>query len=122
MATQGLVSVTRNGKVVAKAVAGCDGYNANKLAQAIQANGYFDAEIIAGVAKDVGFGCDDCLVVMDSQGSIIAGDEPGPLYRQQFSDPLFNPRWECGICAHTEVVELEPTPTDTALDGAERGR
>jgi hypothetical protein len=30
----------------------------------------------------------------------------GGLYREKFSDPLFNPRWAEGTAAHTEVVRL----------------
>ncbi len=35
MATQGIVSIRRNGKMIAKVVAGCDGMNAQKMAEVV---------------------------------------------------------------------------------------
>lgn len=114
--TNGVVSIVNGGKVVLKIVCGCDGYNAAKLADALrdwigdwQGDGCpIDLEDARGVAREVGFGCDDCLVLMNENEFRFDGDddEIGPLYREKFADPRFNPRWELGVCGHVELVEL----------------
>jgi len=96
--TQGIVSVFENNQVILKAVAGCDGYEAEKLARRIKAEGLRDAESVYKAAMEVGFGSEESLVVLDSERIYYPyGDnQVGPLYRQTFSNPKFNPRWQCG--------------------------
>lgn len=99
MATQGIVSVRENGQVVFKVIAGCDGYNAVKLARRIEEENLRDIDAIYSAALDVDFGESCCLVVMD-QVRARYDDEPDallPLYRKTFSNPRFNPRWESGL-------------------------
>lgn len=105
--TNGIVSITRNGKTVFKVVAGCDGYNAPKLAQAIRETGPSTLDQVYDLALDCDFGCKECLVVIGECGERYEGDEPlGPLYRSTFADPRFNPRWERGTAAYVEVIEI----------------
>ena len=109
MATQGLVSVVSGGQVQMKIVVGCSGFNASKLAAAIR-TWPIQATNVFALAKKKGFGCDDCRVVMYRDGDQVKqvpGDvEASELYFWTFDDPRFNPRWEIGICEHTEVVEV----------------
>lgn len=107
MATQGIVSVVRGGETVLKCVTGCDGYNAEKLADAIRARGMLTAAEAHALALEVGYGCDRCLVVQDVNGDVYHGDDDlEPRYRATFSDPRFNPRWESGTAHHTVIVDL----------------
>lgn len=107
MATQGLVSIVRDGKVQFKAVVGCDGMNAPELASLVRE---FPPETIADLYRlcsEAGFGCEDCLVLQSETGVVSeCRDDPGPLYREKFSDPRFNPRWKHGTADYVEVVEL----------------
>lgn len=101
--TNGIVSVLKNGEVALKVVAGCDGYNADALAGLLTPDTH--PEVAWRLALEAGFGCEDCLVVQHPGGDVYRGEgELNPLYRERFSDPRFNPRWECGLCGHVRVV------------------
>lgn len=107
MATQGIVSVTRDGRAIVKAVAGCNGMQAGKLVEAIKARRELvNAETVMLMAQRAFFGCPACLVVLDEQEALGAIDELPSLYRQTFDDPRFNPRWHRGTADYVEVVEI----------------
>ena len=110
MATQGIVSITHNGKVVMKFIVGCNGMNAASLVKVLKKDGkipksLWDAYILA---KRVGFGCPRCLVVMNKSRREFYGSEKrlDRLYRKTFNQPRFNPRWKHGIADHVKVIEL----------------
>ncbi len=110
MATQGLISITHANRVVFKIVAGCNGMKAAELAAAIKQTPPKTVAEIFELAGKAGFGCEDCLVVCDPQRPHMASgdshyDEYHRLYRETFEDPRFNPRWEHGTAAYTEVIE-----------------
>lgn len=103
--TNGVVSVVVNGKVAMKFVAGCDGYNAPKVAAHIRTMGrvpnLFEASSIAATYE---LGCKDCLVIQEPNEDHFY--EPlGERYRDTFGDPRANPRWE-HEADYTEVIEL----------------
>jgi hypothetical protein len=109
MSTQGLVSiVNERGETLIKIVAGCNGFNASKLAARIVEHGEVHAELICRWADEIGFGCRDCTVTQFAPGGSLTwfGDtEPGTrFYAEKFADPKFNPRWEQGTASH--YVEL----------------
>lgn len=106
--TQGIVSVVKNGEVILKIVAGSDGMNAGKLAPEIKKrNAVLSLEELHSLAIEVGFGCEKCLVVLGKESDFhMTEDDLPPLYRKTFSDPKFNPRWECGLADHVIVVKL----------------
>lgn len=114
MATQGIVSIIYNGKMLFKVVAGSDGYNAPKLVDWAKAyDGVMAAEVFYKAAIQVGFGHKTDLVVQASDGSLIFSDELsyedfGGLYRDysKFLDPRFNPRWEIGTADHVAIVVI----------------
>ena len=106
MATQGVVSLVRKGKVFFKVVAGCDGYNAERLADNLKAMKDHTVESIYEMAEACDFGSAECLVVMSETNHLFLGAELSPRYREKFNDPEFNPRWACGIAAYVEVVEI----------------
>jgi hypothetical protein len=107
MATQGIVSLVKNGAVALKCVAGCDGYNAPKVADWLRENPDADGRAVYRACIDVGFGCRDCLVVLTPNFHVAeCENDLSPLYRKTFLDPRFNPRWDCGLAAHVEVVSV----------------
>lgn len=108
MATQGVVSVVHQGRVVLKVIAGCDGYNAKKLSHAIRRLGRVPTLSEAyEMATNVGFGESGNLVVMDERRSKHnTGERLSRLYRRTFEQPLFNPRWKRGTADFVSVVKL----------------
>jgi hypothetical protein len=108
MATQGLVSVVKDGQVILKAVTGSDGFLATKLAKIMKENNYYDARRVYDAALAIGFGSERNLVVIDQQGAIFddGEDEVPPLYRETFNDPKFNPRWERGTVENDCLVVI----------------
>ena len=107
MATQGMVSVVKDRKVVLKAVCGCSGYNVDKVAQAIIEENIATIQALYDKAQQLRFGCESCRVVMDESEIVYTGGDVNPLYRDTFHAPLFNPRWNEGYCYNTLVVIKE---------------
>lgn len=108
MGTQGLVTITKNGAVLFKAIAGCNGFNADKLVEMIKATPPVADTQVWRMAHDCKFGCKDCLIVIGKESTL--GNDVSNIpqrYYTTFADPQFNPRWEQGTAAYTEVVELE---------------
>lgn len=65
MATQGIVSTKYPcGKTKIKVIAGCNGINAEALAEQIKLNNLQTIDDIYSEAKDCQFGCRACLVVV----------------------------------------------------------
>lgn len=108
MATQGIISIVKNGNVVFKCVAGCNGMTAKKTADALKELKNPTLEAIYDVCVANDFGCDECIAVQSaSEIRTINGTEAGAgFYAKNFSDAKFNPRWECGLADYIEVVEL----------------
>jgi hypothetical protein len=131
MATQGIVSIVKDGRVVMKVVAGCDGYYAPNLAAKLRERHARGETLLPpavyAMALDIGLGCEDCLVVQcvtDGTLQIVAAKEirenlaavkqseiedmPGALYwdLEKFMDSKFNPRWRHGSAAHMEMVTI----------------
>lgn len=108
MATQGLVTIKVFGKVAMKIVAGIDGDKAKKVADAIRnQNPLPTAKEAYDLASNLGFGSEECLVVMTPTETVYKyGDQLHRRYRDTFYQPEFNPRWEYGTADFVEVVEL----------------
>lgn len=107
--TNGIVSVVRDGQVVLKCIAGCDGYHAEEVADWLRENRDACEQEVCDACLDLEFGCYEDLVVQGPEVTVWRGgdvDELDPLYRQKFSDPRFNPRWDCGRADYVEVVEI----------------
>ena len=111
MSKQGLVVKTVAGKVVLKVVSGCDGDNINKLAVRLQQGGLTVPAEIHAAAIEAGLGCASCLVVQTVEEDYFKGDGGlSPLYRERFSDPLFNPRKASGEIERFVSIDL-PAPS-----------
>jgi len=117
MATQGVVSIAIDGKTVIKATVGCNGYNADQLAELIRTSNLEKPEDIERVANQAQFGCSECRVIQagaDATATIFRGDDDlSALYfdRDKFFDPQFNPRWEEGTADHVVVIERRAEQT-----------
>jgi len=110
MASQGLFVKTVGGKVVLKIVAGCNGYNINKVMARIQQDKTLqDPAQVFKATLEEGVGCPDCLVVQTPEDDYCDGaDDLSPLYREKFHEPQFNPRLESG---HAEWFASIHLPT-----------
>jgi hypothetical protein len=113
MATQGIVSITNNGQMMFKVVAGSSGYNAARFAEWAKTHpGTFSNQVIYNAALKLSFGDKADLVVQASDGSFTYDKseivEVGELYCDYnlFLNPRFNPRWEIGQADYIEVVDL----------------
>lgn len=110
MSTQGLLTLTRNGEVILKAVCGCNGFNVGALAEKVEGLDILVVNEVYRAAKEVRFGCPACLVVFDEDEKRSQDDEGLDLYRETFSQPRFNPRWRRGDGAETMVIRVESLP------------
>ncbi len=110
MASQGLLTLTRDGKVVAKITAGCDGEKVRALAAAIRKAPTENLEELHRMALAADLGCENCLAVVGPEGTFFTsdGETPDPLYFSTFDRPRFNPRWESGEVEHFRLVKLPP--------------
>lgn len=118
MSTQGLVSVTCAGEVVMKLVVGCNGYQADDVAQAIRLSGERPRSVTGALAlmRVHGFGCDACRVVLTRDDDNLKRDHEDitlnpaarARFRDTFDDPRFNPRWEHGTADYVEIVAFSP--------------
>ena len=110
MATQGLLSIVQGGQVMAKVIAGADGYNIPHLARALRADPTTDAHELLRRANLFDMG-GPSLIVQTSADTYLSEeamdvDELPEWYRTKFDDPQFNPRWAHGTAEYTEIVEL----------------
>lgn len=108
MATQGLVTVVKDGRVVMKIITGSDGMHAPTLASVLKASRQVpQLEEAYKLALSLGFGSRGSLVVMNETQELFHGDDDlSSLYRETFGQPEFNPRWKQGTADHIEVVVL----------------
>src|SRR5688500_16759186 len=98
MGTQAVVSIVRGGKVELKIVAGCEGSEADRVAEKLL--GLYrrnpGAHPIAAhtyrFVRDLGLGCGACLVVVNDVAMVSSDeieDDLSPLYRETFDNPTF---------------------------------
>lgn len=108
MATQGIVTIKHDDKVVMKFVVGCDGMKASLLAKKLRESGEIPSlEAAYDLAEASGFGCKSCLVVMGERREVFKKDENlDPRYRHTFDQARFNPRWEDGTADYIIVLDL----------------
>lgn len=110
--TQGLLSIVDDqDRVIIKAVSGANGQDVGKAAKAIKAmKGQPGIVEVFKACQEAGMAV---LIVMDHNGNVLgdeyAMEDVGPLpdlYYSKFGDPNFNPRWENGTAAYTEIIKI----------------
>ena len=110
MSTQGMVTIMDGNTVLMKAICGCDGYNASKLAQKVKRQWPISDEKLYDLAKDSGFGCDACRVVVTGNNTAVWNNQDedlSDLYFSTIQKPKFNPRWESGIPERLSIVHID---------------
>lgn len=114
MSTQGILSIVQGGRVKAKIVAGCNGMNMPKLAKHLRKHPETDPFKLVKLCQRFRVCCDRCLIIQSSPIDFTLPEneefEPGPdldRYKRTFQDPKFNPRWDHGTAAYTEIVDLD---------------
>ncbi len=110
--TQGLLTLLLGGKVYAKIVVGCGGLGDKSILKKLRdlaRKGHVPThgELVELAREEMG--CDDCRVVLtESEADFIDGEEGlGPLYRETFAEPTFNPRWDLGSTNELAVVDMD---------------
>lgn len=107
MATQGIVSIVSDGKVIIKLITGSNGSEANKLKEQLEKSWPLDINKAYEIALNFEFGSTDSLVAMDKDNIIFHGEgNIGDRYRDTFNDPRFNPRWEYGLADEIEILQV----------------
>ena len=106
--TQGLLTITRDGKVIFKIVAGCNGYNLPELIAAVKRLPQpWTRQSLYEAAERVEFGDQACLVVQGESGAMfLGGGSLDASYREKFSEPEFNPRWSHGTADYSAAIEI----------------
>jgi len=105
--TQGLVTIVDDKEnTLFKIVVGSNGFNARKLAEFIIKEKVIEFSELDVAAEAVGFGSKSDRVVMMTPTKVISPVDAklDELYSKTFSDPEFNPRWECGIAEHVVIM------------------
>lgn len=102
-----------------KVIVGCDGYNADQVADAIVATRLYaigPETVYQFIAEQFDFGCSLDRAVLDKDGVAWHGEDDLPeSYRETFHLPTFNPRlMPDGGGAITAVREIDPTPKEPA--------
>ncbi|HBM45987.1 MAG: hypothetical protein UT05_C0001G0036 [Parcubacteria group bacterium GW2011_GWF2_38_76] len=107
--TQGIVTIKSGKKVIMKIIAGCDGYNARKIANKLKEKWPMNIDDVYKMALSLGFGDTDCLVIVTDK-EIKYEREPGteihPRFRETFQQPKFNPRCESGTADFIVIVNV----------------
>lgn len=107
MATQGLVTVQKSGRVIMKVVAGCNGYQAQRLARRMRRAWPLSVDEVHDMALRAQFGEPGCLVVITRNAARFeGGDRLNRRYRATFTKPRFNPRWRHGTADHIAIVNV----------------
>lgn len=107
MATQGMITVLKNQMVVMKIIAGSNGQKSERVAQKIRKNWPLSIDEAYKIALKTGLGSKNCLVVLTADDCRYDGDDDlSELYRENFDQPSFNPRWRCGLVEHLEFVRI----------------
>lgn len=114
MATNGLVSIVKDGKTLMKVTAGFNGYEAPVLRALIESNlekATSPSEVFL-MAQQVGFGCKECLVLMYDDGKTCLYDE-SELFESEmktlatnFDNPYWNGRSTTGYADYIEIINL----------------
>lgn len=126
MATNGLLTIVKGGKVWAKIVCGCEGHqeNVERVAEIIRNR--FSAEKntktpwksisatdLREYALEGDMGCLDCLVAIVRLSAkrkcftTAHSADLNPRYIETFDLPYFNPRWDCGVASGTVLLDLD---------------
>lgn len=111
MSTPGTLAIVQQGKVIYKIVAGCNGYNVEKLKEFFKKSPPKDLDDIIFYTINFNVGCPGCIVIQglnDGKLNNYNLDEKLLDYENVdlFNNPLFNPRRKDGTAAYSLTVEI----------------
>lgn len=112
MGKQGMISIIKDGNVITKIISGCNGNNTEivvkEIIQYMSHGGDPEClEDIYRISEEKDMGCIDCLIVMSKDKFLYKGlEDISNLYKEEFEDPKFNPRWECGIAGILFIIPV----------------
>jgi hypothetical protein len=94
MGHDGIVIITDGDGIAAKVIGRCGGLNAFTLAARIESFQPEHLSTIANLALEVGFGCEECLVVITPTRAIHHGNaDLAQRYWDTYWQPDVNPAW-----------------------------
>lgn len=106
MATQAIVSIVSGGDVLMKIVTGSDGYNADRVAADIRDAWPCTAERAYEIASKYFCSSESLVIITKDEIFCECSDDIDERYRNTFTQPEFNPRWESGACAYVLIVRI----------------
>jgi hypothetical protein len=94
MGTTGIVIITDGDGIAAKVIAQCGGQAAAELAARIDSFQPEHLSTLAILARECGFGCPECLVIITPDRAIHHGhDDIAQRYWDTYWQPDANPAW-----------------------------
>lgn len=115
MSTNGVVIITDGDGIYAKVLAACSGQAAPDLARALCGSGANTLQAIYELARQVDFGCRECLVVMSSCEAVHEFGVVPQRYWDTYWDVNVNPidpagsdGWDCReLVSLADIMRLE---------------
>lgn len=116
MGTQATLTLLRDGKVVRKIVAGCNGDGMEALRDRLENDPTDDLGKLIEHCIGLSVGCPRCLLIQSSPDKIttliqkdVDDFSPGEYtrWRETFYNPTFNPRWDNGTASYSLVLDLD---------------
>lgn len=108
---KGMVTFTFHRDVILKIIAGSGGENSQKLVDKLMTYDELPSpDVVYNLAKEVGFGTQQDLVVLHANGFFHRLSQPlSPEYRRTFVRPRINPQWSKDNAPKVTVIELSQT-------------
>ncbi len=113
MATNALISITKNGETQVKIIAGCDGRRAEIVTKILHHYMLSGAQLslkdIYNISRDGGLGCKECLIVMSNNEIIYKGEDENTFddYKKTFDDPSYNPRTNQRNIGYLYIIPMD---------------
>jgi len=104
-----MITVTSDGKIVAKILADLNGYNAKSAEQKIRECPTRDLDVLYRIALKSHFGTEGRLTVLGENGAFVheRDADPPESFFDSFGNPRHAPHCELGTAEYTKVVRLE---------------
>lgn len=118
MGTQGILSVVKEGVMLAKVITGSNGQKIPEVAKRLleDLRGRGNTVTPCGLLGSVVASCVECGFDLEDEGFVIQTSETGEvqdgrddlpqLYRFTFAVPWFNPRWDRGTADYVRVIVI----------------
>lgn len=106
MATQGLLSIVRDGRTLWKIITGSDGYNIPRVAYNFAVSGIpDDIDAVYVIVVELFRPSSSLFVLGESEWRGGNCDEVPYMYGETFHRPEFNPRWRYGTADYAMILD-----------------